>query len=128
MVVICTNIIPINICDNSNSSDEKCNNLNLIDVNFFYVICFLIQLLFYKSNNSHLRLNLIRVIVLPVLLVVLISNIQSTTFSTTQNIQDRLSSINIEEYSTNSRIRYFSDAIKSISKSNSRYRYGELAA
>ena len=52
----------------------------------FMLFVFLYNYYFTKSNNSHLRLNLIRVIVLPVLLVVLISNIQYLL--TAQNIQD----------------------------------------
>ena len=70
---------------------------------------------YFEKNSQYLnKFNLFKVLILPAILVVIFSNIQSSTFNITENVQSRISSIDINEYSTNSRIRYFSHAISSI--------------
>ena len=67
-----------------------------------------------KITESYSLINVIRSIALPTVVVFLLSNFQANYYSATETIQERLSSINIDEYSTNARFRYYSQAIGSI--------------
>lgn len=83
------------------------------------VSIFLALVFYYNKNVTNKKeeyklINFFKVILLPIVITFFLSNYQSYLFKITENVQSRLSSINIEEYSTNSRIRYFSHAIQSI--------------
>ncbi|MDB2366554.1 O-antigen ligase family protein [Flavobacteriaceae bacterium] len=83
------------------------------------VIIFMLTVFIYnsyvdKTNRNLSSLNLFKVLLLPAIIVVMLSNIQFAVFDKTASVQSRISSININEYSTNSRIRYFSQAFNSI--------------
>ena len=69
-----------------------------------------------KTKESYSLINVISSIVLPTIVVLLLSNFQANYFNATESVQERLSSINIQEYSTNARVRYYSQAISSIVK------------
>tara|TARA_B100001057_G_scaffold499798_1_gene611856 strand:- start:20148 stop:22427 length:2280 start_codon:yes stop_codon:yes gene_type:complete len=86
-------------------------------VTVFLYVCFLYNknLENNKISQSYLKISL--TIFLPLITAILLSNFQANTYDNrTENIQDRLSTINFEEYSTNARLRYYSQAIKSILK------------
>ena len=85
-----------------------------IPVIVFMLFVFIYNSYFEKNNHYLNRFNLFKVLILPAILVLIFSNIQSSTFNITESVQSRISSIDINEYSTNSRIRYFSQAINSI--------------
>ena len=55
-------------------------------------------------------------VLIPVVFNILINNIQPSFFQNSETIQDRLSTISIDEYSANSRFRYYKHAIQSILK------------
>lgn len=71
----------------------------------------------YDKNDSKFNIkNIFIGVLIPVISTILLSNYQSQVFDRTDSIQSRLSSIDLEDVSTNNRIRYFSHAIKSILK------------
>ena len=87
-------------------------------VTVFLYVCFLYNknIENNKINHSYLKISL--TIFLPLITAILLSNFQANIYDNrTDNIQDRLSTINFEEYSTNARLRYYSQAIESILKS-----------
>ena len=96
-----------------NQSNKECN-ITFFSSDSVYVVCFIYNSYFEKNSQYLNKFNLFKVLILPAILVVIFSNIQSSTFNITENVQSRISSIDINEYSTNSRIRYFSHAISSI--------------
>ena len=80
----------------------------------FMLIVFIYNAYIEKTNKNLSRFNLFKVLVLPAIIVVMLSNLQFAVFDKTESVQSRISSIDVNEYSTNSRIRYFSQAINSI--------------
>lgn len=80
----------------------------------FMLVVFIYNSYVEKSNKNLSSFNLFKVIVLPALIVLILSNLQFSLFKQTESVQSRIASIDINEYSTNSRIRYFSQAINSI--------------
>lgn len=83
-------------------------------VSIFLSIAFYFNSSATNSSNSFNLKNIFLTIALPVFLAIFLSNIQSNLFERTENVQDRISTINLEEYSTNARIRYYSQAVNSI--------------
>ena len=86
----------------------------------FIVSLFMIAVFYYnfriKKNTHNFSIqNIFLTIFFPLIAAIILSNLQSSVYDNrTVSVQDRLSSINVEEYSTNNRIRYYSQAIKSI--------------
>ncbi len=69
-----------------------------------------------KNNKYYKPKNIIISVLIPVVFNILINNIQPSFFQNSETIQDRLSTISIDEYSANSRFRYYKHAIQSILK------------
>ena len=83
-------------------------------VSIFMIAAFLYNRFIIQKKSSYTLKNIFITTVFPLIAVIALSNFQSSFFDRTENIQDRLSSINLEEYSTNARLRYYSHGIKSI--------------
>ncbi len=83
-------------------------------VSIFILLVFIYNSFIDKKGKLFSLKSSIIVVVLPIFLSLFLSNVQATKFNRTLNVQDRLSSINLDEYSTNSRLRYYSQAIESI--------------
>jgi len=83
-------------------------------VSLFIIAVFLYNKNVIKKHNPYSVKTILLTTIFPIITVLALSNIQSSLFNKTDAVQDRISSINLEEYSTNARLRYYSQAIKYI--------------
>lgn len=83
-------------------------------VSIFVTAVFLYNRQVIKKHSPYSLKTIFLTTIFPLITVLALSNLQSSIFNKTDNVQDRLSSINFEEYSTNARLRYYSQAIKYI--------------
>jgi len=83
-------------------------------VSSFIIAVFLYNRNVIKKTSPYSLKTILLTTVFPLVTVLALSNLQSSFFNKTDAVQDRLSSINLEEYSTNARLRYYSQAIKYI--------------